>query len=93
MSGFSGGGSFFAILYYSVPLGIVCLLVALVTRRLLHGLTLIVVSVTVAEAITLAAFASGMAQNDFTLALTWPFFCAGAVIASVWAIALKMRLA
>jgi hypothetical protein len=93
VSGFGGGGLLFAILYFTVPLAVVSLLVALVARRFLNGLSLIVITVVVAEAITLTVFVSGMAKSDFSLALIWPFFVAGLIIAGAWTIAVKTRSA
>ena len=91
MSGFSASGSVLALLYYALPLAAVCLLVGLVMRRLFSGLSLVVVTVVIAEAITILAFASGMAKSDFTFTLVSPFLLVGALIAVAWASALALK--
>ena len=91
MSGAGGGWAAF-LLFNIIGMSVLCLLLALVTRRLLHGATLVAATVALSFVVWLALAASGMARSDFGLLFVAPIALCAAIVAGIWLIALKMQV-
>ena len=92
MSGI-GGGMGVALIFYTLFLTGVCTVVWLFTRLLFRGILLVLITVSLAVAITILLFASGMAESDWNWAFTIPFIVLGSIIALVWSLILRKRRA
>ena len=90
MSGI-GGGLSVALIFYILFLTCVCAVVWLFTRLLFRGVRLVLITVSLAVAITIILFASGMAESDWNWAFTIPFIVLGSLIALVWSLVLRKR--
>lgn len=90
MSGLAGGW-----LVWTLASGLImvalCFLISLVTRHFLAGVTMVIVTVSLALLLILAGAAVGMARSDFGLHIALPYALLAAAIAAGWLIIMKAR--
>jgi hypothetical protein len=68
-----------------------CFLISFVTRHFLAGVTMVMVTVSLALLLILAGAAVGMARSDFGLQIVMPYTLLAAAIAAGWLLIMKAR--
>jgi hypothetical protein len=90
VSGFAGGW-----LVWMLATGLImvtlCFLISLVTRHFLAGVTMVMVTVSLALLLILGGADVGMARSDFGLHIVLPYALLAAAIAAAWLLIMKAR--
>jgi hypothetical protein len=90
VSGLAGGWLVWT-LWTGLIMVVLCFLISLVTRHFLAGVTMVLVTVSLALLLILVGAAVGMAQGDFGLHIVLPFVLLAAAIAAGWLLIMKTR--